>query len=393
MPHNNIFRFRMALLPFTLLCWSCNSPTGPDSEKAFSRVLDGENDDIGMSVAQTFDGGYIVGATTESDGSPYADFWLIKLDREGNRSWDRTFGGSDWDRLRAVRQTSDAGYILLGYTWGQGAGATDLWLLKTESNGYKVWGTTYGGAATDQGWDVQETYEGGYIMVGATESAGAGGSDLWLVRTDPYRAVLWTQPFGGGGYEAGFAVLQTADSGFVAAGVTALGAAGGMNAYLVRTDSAGSVLWANTYGQAADDTVFSLAATADGGYILAGTSGTDALLIKTNAVGKKSWLKTFGGPAEDTAREVVLSGDGGYVLAGTTRPAEDDDTDIWLLKVDKDGQQVWSRTFDGGADDHGQALAATDDGGYIITGSTLPTDGSKRSVWVIKTDSKGKSVD
>ncbi len=83
MPDNNICRLPIALLPFTLLCWACNSPTGPDSEEAFSRVLGGENDDMGMSVAQTFDGGYIVGATTESEGSPYADFWLIKLDKKG----------------------------------------------------------------------------------------------------------------------------------------------------------------------------------------------------------------------------------------------------------------------------------------------------------------------
>ncbi len=382
----------MALLPFTLLWWACNSPTGPDSEKAFSRVLGGDSDDIGMSIAQTFDGGYIVGATTESEGSPHADYWLAKLDRKGNGSWDRTFGGSDWDRLRAVRQTSDAGYILLGYTWGQGAGSTDLWLVKTNPNGYKVWGATYGGAAADQGWGVQQTYDGGYILVGTTESAGAGGSDLWLVRTGPDGSELWNRTVGGEGDEVGFAVLQTADSGFVAAGVAApIG--GGSSAFLVKTDSAGTILWTMTYGGAGTDTAFSVVALADGGLVLAGVRGGDALLIKTSASGQQTWAMTFGGPADDTVREVVLSGDGGFVLVGTTRLTAEEDSDIWLLKVDTDGKQVWSRTFDGGADDWGQALAATDDGGYVITGSTATSEGSNRAVWVIKTDSKGKSAD
>ena len=380
----------MALLPISLLCWACNSPTAPDSEKRFSRLFGGDNDDIGMAIAQTFDGGYIVGATTESEGSPRADFWLLKLDRKGNRSWGRTFGSNDWDRLRAVRQTSDAGYILLGYTWGLGAGATDFWLLKTGPNGTKVWGATFGGAGADQGWDVQETYDGGYIMVGTTESAGAGGSDLWLVRTDPDGSELWSRTVGGGGYDAGFAVVQTGDSGFVAAGVTADSGAGGTSAFLVKTDSAGVVLWTNTYGGAGADSAFSVVEQTDGGLILAGARGGDALLIKISATGQQTWAKTFGGPAGDSAREVVLSSDGGYVLAGTTRLTAEEDSDIWLLKVDTDGNEVWSRTFDGGADDRGQGLAATDDGGYVITGSTATVEGGNRTVWVIKTDGEGK---
>ncbi|MEE9465040.1 MAG: hypothetical protein V3W14_05645 [Candidatus Neomarinimicrobiota bacterium] len=389
-----------AFLLVFFIYWSCNSPTGPSADESFSQIFGGDEYDAGFAAVQTYDGGYLIGGTTFSRGSGWADFWLLKLDQFGNEQVNRVFGGSDWDRLKAAQQVSDAGFVLFGYKTVTAANNTDMWLVKTNSSGILEWQTTYGGGGDEVGWDIRETFDGGYIMVGSTESTGAGGTDLWLVRTDYSGTELWSYTFGGAGYDAGRAVRQTADSGFVAAGMTASTGAGGMDGYLVRTDRAGVKLWSKTYGGSAEDSLFALQILPDGGYILAGTTtssgagGIDALLIKTDSTGGTGglgWTKTFGGPAEDIIHDVALSDDGGCVLAGTTRPSEVNDLDIWLLKVDQDGEQVWSREFDGdGADDWGEAVSATEDGGFIVTGSIWNSEDETRDLWIKKTTPKGR---
>ena len=248
----------IALLLGFFVYWSCNSPTGPSPGESFSHIFGDTKYDAGFAAVQTFDGGYLIGATTFSYGSGYADFWILKLDQFGNVQGNRVFGGADWDRLKAARQVSDAGFVLLGYTTVTAADNTDMWLIKTNSGTSREWHATYGGSGNEVGWDIRETFDGGYIMVGSTESTGAGGSDLWLVRTDFSGQELWSSTFGGSGYDAGMAVLQTADSGFVAAGVTASTGAGEMDGYLVRTDRVGVKLWSKTFGGSVEDSLFAL---------------------------------------------------------------------------------------------------------------------------------------
>jgi hypothetical protein len=160
----------------------------------WDKTFGGTSSDDGESVRQTSDGGYVIAGFTESYGAGGEDVWLIKTDSDGNKVWDKTFGGASDDAGWSVQQTSDSGYVIAGSTSSYGAGEWDAWLIKTDSNGNKVWDKTFGGTSDDDGISVRQTSDGGYVIAGATVSYGAGGEDVWLITLGPEGAVQNTPP-------------------------------------------------------------------------------------------------------------------------------------------------------------------------------------------------------
>jgi len=257
----------------------------PDS--LWSRTFGGSGSDGCSSVQQTTDGGYILGGETTSYGAGGSDFWLVKVDADGDSPWSRTFGGSDDDVCFSVQKTTDGGYILGGMTMSYGAGECDFWLVKTDANGDSLWSRTFGGSSNDICWSVQQTTDGGYILAGYTWSYGAGYWDFWLIRTDANGDSLWSRTFGGSDYDACSSVQQTTDGGYILGGGTNSYGAGGLDFYLVKTDAGGTQLWDTTFGGSSDDVCLSVQQTPGGGYILGGYTGSygagseDFWLVKT----------------------------------------------------------------------------------------------------------------
>ncbi|MCK4732495.1 MAG: hypothetical protein KAT65_08555, partial [Methanophagales archaeon] len=217
-------KFRILLLfavVFTTLAFvsvGCASRTPPG--EVWNRTFGGTNDDYAHSVQQTSDGGYIIAGSTSSYDAGYTDFWLVKTDSNGNRQWDKTFGKMGCDEAFFVQQTSDGGYIIAGSTSSYGAGSEDFWLVKTYPNGNEQWNKTFGGTDGDVAYCVQQTSDGGYIITGWTRSYGAGGSDFWLVKTDSNGNRQWDKTFGGIDYDCAHSVQQTSDGGYIIAGST-----------------------------------------------------------------------------------------------------------------------------------------------------------------------------
>ena len=362
--------------------------TAPEVE--WGKTLGGSSYDRAYSVQQTSDKGSILAGVTKSFGAGESDFWLIKTDPNGNKEWDKTFGGSRLDSAHSVQQTSDGGYILAGVTQSFGAGESDLWLIKTDSNGNKEWDKTFGGSNVDSAHSVQQTSDKGYILAGLTNSFGAGESDFWLIKTDSNGNKEWDKTLGGPNHEYARSVQQTSDGGYILAGLTNSFRAGDWDFWLIKTDAKGDKEWDKTLGGSGDDSAYSLQQTSDKGYILAGYTNSfgagdsDFWLIKTDSNGNKEWDKTFGGSHFDRAYSVQQTSDGGYILAGYTYSFGAGKSDSWLIKTDPNGDKEWDKTFGGSEYDRAWSVQQTSDNGYILAGGTSSFGAGNEDFWLIK---------
>jgi hypothetical protein len=216
-------------------------PSSLPAQITFQRTYGGASDDAGNSVQQTTDGGYIIAGTTASYGAGHLDFFLVKINANGDTLWTRTFGGTLDDVGMSVQETADSGYIIAGTTYSFGAGLGDVYLIKTSTDGDVQWTRTFGGAGDDFGCSVRQTADSGYVIAGCTNSFGAGSYDVYFIKTNAHGDTLWTRVYGGADGDGGNSVQQAADGGYIIAGSTYSLGAGGADIYLIKTDSLGNV--------------------------------------------------------------------------------------------------------------------------------------------------------
>ena len=266
--------------------------TDSNGDTLWTKTFGGAHYDEGLSVLQTFDGSFIVAGWTECFGAGGGDVWLIKANANGDTLWTRTFGGTSDDWGRSVQQTADSGFIITGSTGSYGAGQGDVWLIKTDANGDTMWTRTFGSTSDDGGSSVQQTADGGYIVAGSTESFGAGDRDLYLVKTNAGGDTIWTRTVDGAANCDGYSVQQTSDGGYIVAGATWPTGAVFTDLYLVKTNANGDTQWSRTYGGTYSDYGWSVQQTPDGGYIIGGETDSygagsaDVYLIKTDSLGE-----------------------------------------------------------------------------------------------------------
>ena len=256
---------------------------------------------------------------------------------------------------------------------------------------------TYGGSGEDGGNSVYQTTDGGYIVAGWTESYGAGLFDAYLIKTDPSGEILWTRTFGGASPDSGSSVIQTQDGGYIITGSTkSFSQTGWPDVYLIKTDPAGDSLWTRYYGSFGIDVGTSVQENPDGGYSIAGfthSSGAgeaDVYSIRTDSSGDTLWTRTYGGAWYDRAYSMQQTTDGGYILAGMTASFGAGSYDVYLIKTDSSGDTLWTRTYGNNGDNYGYSVQQTPDGGYVLAGAT-PGPGIY-DVYLIKTDAEGDSL-
>ncbi|UCH61946.1 MAG: T9SS type A sorting domain-containing protein [Fidelibacterota bacterium] len=361
-----------------------------------SETFGGSENDRGYSVQEVADG-YIIAGYTESSGAGDADAWLIKTDANGAAQWSKTFGGSYSDKSYSVQQTTDGGYILAGETESSGAGKADAWLIKTDASGVVTWEQTFGGSDFDNFIEVQQTADGGYIAAGQTYSDVQGVADGWLIKTDASGVAAWTKTFGGADTSMFFSVKQAADGGYIVVGYTESTGEGKKDIWLIKTDAAGETSWAETFGGSDDDIGYSVIQTSDGGYLVAGeteirTYGYDAWIIKTDASGILEWQKTIEDWL-DAAYSVRQTADNGYIIAGYGYIGWSYDNYV-LVRMDALGEVLWNQ-FSLGAygDDQAFTVDLTADGGCIVVGYTASFGVGGEDVWLIKIGEGSMAID
>jgi hypothetical protein len=368
------------------------------AQVTFERTYGGAYLDFSYSVAPTAHGGYVVVGSTMSFGPGEPNVYLVRTDSLGDTMWTRTYGGDAVDVGASVQQTFDGGFIVAGWTMSFGAGGFDVYLVKTDADGDTQWTRTFGGTEGDMGWSIRQTADNGYIVIGSTKSPGADSQDVWLIRTDANGDTLWTRTFGGPGTEWGSSVQPTRDGGYIVTGMTSSFGAGGGDVYLIKTDALGDTMWTRTFGGTARDWGRSVVQTVDGGYVVAGHSesfgagGSDVYLIKTDSTGAGQWVEFHGDTSDDAAYSICQTSDGGFIVAGLTTPAGARSSDVYLIKTDASGHSLWTRTYGGGSEDYGWSTRTTADGGYIVAGYTLSYGQGLGDVYLIKTDSLGRTI-
>lgn len=339
---------------------------------------------IGYSVQQTTDGGYIVIGYTFSNTNP--DVYLIKTDSSGDTLWTKAYGGDSLIMGFSGQQTTDGGYIVTGSTTYNGN--PEVYLIKTDSIGDALWTKTYNvGNYEGQGTSIQQTIDGGYIItgIGNTNGNNNGYEYVSLIKTDSIGDTLWTKTYGGNHDDAGYSVQQTIDGGYIITGAH-VSISNGFDLYLIKTDSIGDTLWTKTYGGGWSDIGYSVQQTTDKGYIITGyttnNSGhSDIYLIKTDSNGDTLWTKAYGGyQQKGIGYSVKQTTDGGFIITGCFYE------NICLIKTDSMGDILWLKTYGGQAEDIGYSVQQTTDGGYVITGTK---DGD---IYLIKTDGNGNTT-
>ncbi len=350
---------------------------------SWSRTYGGASSDAGHAAVRTSDGGFALAGSTASFGGSGFDGWLVGTDAEGREQWSRTFEEHGTDELESVVEVAD-GFVLGGNTRASG-GARDGWLVRTDTEGALQWSRTYDAAGEDVVRDVVRTTDGGYAFVGQTGQFD-GSDDLWLAKTDADGTLQWDRRLGGGDLDTGHALVPTPGGGVAACGVTESFGPGSFDAWLVAVDAGGAEVFRRTFGGSGDDFAHSLVRTGDGGYVVAGQTrsfgpGTSAFwLLGVDGDGREQWSRTYAGAGRDVA-ESVVSVSGGYAVAGHSLT----DGDGWLLRTDATGRLQWSTTLGSDRPERVRSVVEAADGGLVVCGVTQPPDGQRFDAWLAKT--------
>jgi predicted secreted protein len=308
--------------------------------------------------------------------------------------WSHTYGGTNTDILYSTCETSDGGFIAAGYTYSFGAGQQDAYLVKTYGNGDAAWTRTFGGSSMDGAHFVREAIDGGYVIAGYTESFGGGGKNVYLIKTDTAGYAEIPKTYATPLMDVAYAFCTTPDNGYMFVGYKngPSGWAKG-DLWILKTDVWLDTAWTKEYGGASEDYGISIQPTPDGGYIIAGSTmsfgagGKDVWLVKIDANGDTSWTKTYGGVLEDVAYGVNVTADGGYIVSGYINGIGAWTAgDVWLLKTDSLGDTLWTVIYGASGEDYGFDVYQTPDNGYVTAGR------GSNDFWLLRTDPQGDTL-
>jgi hypothetical protein len=356
----------------------------------------------------------------------------------------QTIGGTLNESAQAVTITQDGGFAILGYAQSMDGDLAnkpddsfDYWLLKFDQNGVLQWQKTYGGSDDDRGNDIIQTSDGCYAIIGFSKSMNGdisennGAQDYWVSKLDASGNLIWQKSFGFLGADMGLSILESNDGGFLLTGVLDVSASNGEgnsksansksskvqhaggDYWVIKLNASGEKLWSRYFGGTFTDTPYDAVQTNDNGYLIVGASdsndvdisnnrGTyDFWVLKISETGTLLWEKSFGGSQTDEARGITKTNDGNYIIVGDTRSNDLDvsvnagGADLWVIKITPMGELIWEKTFGGSSFDVARSISKTQDGNFIISGSSRSVDGhltnnnGQNDAWIIKMNTNG----
>lgn len=377
------------MIKFGLVMLSIVISIGVESQITFQKEFGGVDNDFGLSINTTPDGGYILFGSTSSFGLGQLNMYLVKTDNLGNELWHKTFGESGFNFGVSAKNTSDGGFVIAG---GHGGVVNDsLTIIKTDSLGAELWAAYFNGTVgRDVAQSVIESNDNGIVAVGFIDNG--LDYDMFIVKTDANGIEQWSHSYIATGNNIGNCVRQTSDNGYVLLGETNGSGNGGKDFYLVRTNQDGDTLWTKTYGGQMDEIGKSIDLTVDGGFILLGYeafSGGDIILIKVDQFGNELWNYSYGDSGSEEGHSISQTDDNGFIISGRKYNSLTGNDDMYSLKLDEFGSLQWDKTFPNGIISDAYSVQQTDDGGYVMLGSTVDESTFDSNMYLVKMDPNG----
>lgn len=396
-------------LPFAIAFYCSNLFAQP--WMSWQHCTGGTDSEQAAFVAQTHDQGFIVaGASYSTNGDVVnnhggEDALIVRLDSNNNILWQKTYGGTSDDDAVCILETNDHGFMILARTESNDGdvslnhGNDDVWVVKIDSLGSVQWEKTFGDSTDDWGFSIIENSSGNFVILGSLGDLN-WDMDFWLFCIDQSGNMVWQNTYGGSDDDDGYQVIQTSDGGYMLAGGTysmdgdITFTHGERDVWLIKTDGGGNMQWQKTYGGSVDDITANILELPNGGYFFAAVAesndgditgspfGFDEWIVKTDASGNIISQKSFGGSEWDEPYRVLKTPDNGFVIAGMTESNDGDvignhgDMDCWTLKLDSALNKQWALCSGGTGEDLAYGICQLSAGDYVITGYTFSNDGN-----------------
>ncbi|MEK7253158.1 MAG: hypothetical protein AAB316_00305, partial [Bacteroidota bacterium] len=352
-------------------------------------------------LLSTADGGYLTaGYRQEISNNNDRDILLIKTDPDGIAQWTKTIGNNnDWEFGKSIRSTLDGGYVIGGTLLSDGISYG--FITRTDADGDEIW-TAVSPQDSVEGRQAIATHDGGFALIGSILHPTAPGdptdADLFLMKVNANGDFQWSKNIGGDSFDEGYALLEKPDMTFMLAGKTLSYGAGHYDVYVIWADAMGTVIWEDAYGTPNAESGFSIAACADGNFIIAGKSegltpeSEDIFLLKINAFGNQQWAHALPKPDLQFARSVRETSGGGFILAGEAQAAAGAHRQVLLVKTDAAGNEIWERQFGGVIGDGANAVVEASNGGFAVAGFTYSFGAGVSDGYLLCTDATGISL-
>jgi hypothetical protein len=364
-----------------------------EMDTTWTRTYGEEEFDYSSSIIiDSTDNCYLIcGASTVNENT---DVYLLKVDENGDTAWTNRYGGPGFDVGLSVSQTPDACYIIAGQTNSYGEGAIDIYLLKVNNIGDTIWTNSFGGLLADLTYSVQATEDGGCIVAGHTASF-SDNIDIWILRVDSNGDTLWTRRYGGEGNEEAYCMQPVSDDRYIIAGHTTSFGAGSSDIYLLMLNAEGDTIWTKTYGTDQQEYSKYVHPLYDGGFLILGGRRTsdyplaDVLVIRINENGDTLWTGLYGGEYdEDQGYSAIPLEDEGFLLVGQSSPLGYDHMELNLLRLDNNGDSLWSRLYGGPEYDGARSIVMGNNGNYLVCGYSLSFGAGNGDVWLLSFDAE-----
>ena len=368
------------------------------SSTSVDLLFGGDLDETVAGIIQTDDDGYVIAGTTYSFGEGDGDFWLIKLDPKGIMKWNFTYGGPKEDNAKSIIQTNDEGFAIVGKTDSFGTGNSNYWLVKVDSNGNMQWNHTYGQTISEAN-SVIQTDDNGYLLVGF--EIDDSNSSVLIIKTDPFGNMQWNRTYEDNIYSKNvYSVVQSSDGGYLFAGaINAYSQDISSDGWIVKINSEGIIQWNQTYDlEGGFEYVNSLIQMNNGGYTFSGTTGgfflRDVWIVNTDKDGNIIWDTVWDTAEPAYTNGVIQTNDGGYIVTGATDSRDGYFSSyMYMVKLDSNGNIQWNSTYSGLGDNKALFAIQMKDDNYALAGTTqLKNEEAKYDIWFAIANPSGKQI-